>query len=108
MSPIELMSDNITRNSEILKMTLADFSQEDMLTRPVPGANHAAWQLGHLIGGAGRMIGIAPDLIPQAAGQIGQNCTGKTAHIDDPAFSPDKTQLLEVFAQTQGAIARNG
>ena len=28
---------------------LADISPQEMLMRPVPGANHIAWQLGHLI-----------------------------------------------------------
>ena len=28
---------------------LADLSDADMLVRPVPNANHIAWQLGHLI-----------------------------------------------------------
>ncbi|MDB5322151.1 MAG: DinB superfamily protein [Phycisphaerales bacterium] len=106
MSPIELMSDNITRNGEILKMTLSDFSQEDMLARPVPGANHAAWQLGHLIGSAAHMINAAaPGIVPEAAARIGEKCSGKTANVDDPAYFPDKTQLLEAFAQTHGAIA---
>ena len=46
MSPTtELMSDFVTRNCDILKMTLADFTAEEMLARPVPGANHAAWQV---------------------------------------------------------------
>jgi len=106
MSPTDLMSDNITRNGEILKMTLADFSQADLLARPVPGANHAAWQLGHLIGSAAHMLGaVAPGVIPQAAVKMGEPFNGKTANVDDPAFFPDKSQLLETFAQTHGAIA---
>src|SRR5436190_20829117 len=28
---------------------LSDLSDADLLARPVPGANHIAWQLGHLI-----------------------------------------------------------
>ena len=34
-----------------LEMFVADFTDADLLVRPVPGANHAAWQLGNLIGG---------------------------------------------------------
>ncbi|HEX3152212.1 MAG TPA: DinB family protein [Gemmataceae bacterium] len=30
---------------------LGDFTDADMLVRPVPGANHAAWQVGNIIGG---------------------------------------------------------
>src|SRR4051794_31478991 len=106
MSPTELMSDVITRNADILKMPLADFSQAEMLARPVPGANHATWQIGHMIGSAAHSFAaIAPGLVPQSATGIGEKCTGKTASIDDPAHFPDKTQLLETFAQAYGAIA---
>ena len=31
------------------KMFLADLSDADLLVRPVPGANHIAWQFGHVL-----------------------------------------------------------
>jgi uncharacterized damage-inducible protein DinB len=31
------------------KMFLADLSDTDLLVRPVPGANHIAWQFGHVL-----------------------------------------------------------
>lgn len=33
----------------IVKMYVADLSDADLFARPVPAANHIAWQLGHLI-----------------------------------------------------------
>ena len=33
----------------MVPMYLKDLSDADLLVRPVPGANHIAWQLGHLI-----------------------------------------------------------
>jgi hypothetical protein len=36
-------------NASIMDTYLADLSDADLLVRPVPAANHAAWQLGHLI-----------------------------------------------------------
>ena len=35
---------------QLLAWYVGDFSDEDLLVRPVPEANHTAWQLGHLIG----------------------------------------------------------
>ena len=43
-----------------LVMYLGDFTDADLLVRPVPGANHAAWQIGNVI--AGDMYFIAPEL----------------------------------------------
>jgi hypothetical protein len=107
MTPFELMSDVLVRNGEILKMTLADFSEQEMLARPVPGANHAAWQLGHLIGSAAYMLKeVAPaGVVPEAAAQLGAKYEGKTANIDDAAFFANKSELLEVFAQIHDAIS---
>jgi hypothetical protein len=31
-----------------LPMYVRDFSGADLLVRPVPGANHAAWQIGNV------------------------------------------------------------
>jgi hypothetical protein len=56
MTPIELIADNLRRNLELLKMTLADFSDADMMVRPCPGANHALWQLGLLVNGEVSML----------------------------------------------------
>jgi hypothetical protein len=107
MSPTtELMSDFVTRNCDILKMTLADFTQDEMLARPVPGANHAAWQLGHMLGSAAHMMkSVAPGVIPESVAALGERYTGKTANVDDPAFYPEKGELLEAFGQAYGAIA---
>jgi uncharacterized damage-inducible protein DinB len=40
---------NLDSNMHMFKAFLADLSDGDLLVRPVPAANHAAWQIGHLI-----------------------------------------------------------
>jgi hypothetical protein len=94
-------------NLEMLKATLADFSDADMLVRPVSNANHAAWQVGHVICSETRMIeasriGCMPALPPGFA----ERFTKETAKLDDPAAFPKKAELLEVYArQRLGTIA---
>jgi len=48
---------------------ISDFTDADLLVRPLPGANHAAWQLGHLILAerfiAGEIPGVAYPDLPQ-------------------------------------------
>jgi hypothetical protein len=36
-------------NRKLLETLVNDFSDADLLARPVPGANHAAWQIGNVI-----------------------------------------------------------
>src|SRR5579864_6058217 len=96
MTQLELMADVLSRNLEFVKSTLADFSDADMLVRPVPGANHAAWQLGHLIGAEVRMVNSAkPGAAPELPAGFADKFTRETAKIDDPNFFPRKAELIE-------------
>ena len=40
----------------MLNMFLGDFTDAELLARPVPNANHTAWQLGHLIHSEVQMV----------------------------------------------------
>jgi hypothetical protein len=40
---------NLSSSEFLVNAYLADLDSKDLLVRPVPGANHIAWQLGHLI-----------------------------------------------------------
>ncbi len=46
----------LTGSLGVLKMFVADLDDADLLVRPVPGANHIAWQLGHLILAEGVLV----------------------------------------------------
>ena len=39
----------LSSTKDILEWYVKDLSDADILVRPVPGANHTAWQIGHLI-----------------------------------------------------------
>jgi len=100
----DLIADVLQRNLGIVQNTLADFSDADLMARPCPGANHTAWQLGHLMASevwmiSGCNVGTAPTLPPGFADKY----TAKTASIDDPAAFGTKAQLLEQFAKVRDA-----
>jgi len=98
--PAELLAGNIG----FLKGTLADFSDADMLARPVPAANHAAWQLGHLIVAETNMVNsVKPGAIPELPAGFKEKFTKETSKIDDPAAFPKKDQLLAQFEKTRAA-----
>jgi uncharacterized damage-inducible protein DinB len=40
----------LNSTQHMLEWYVSDLSDADLLVRPVPGANHIAWQLGHLVG----------------------------------------------------------
>jgi hypothetical protein len=41
----------LTQSEKFLADLLGDFTDAEMFVRPVPGANHAAWQVGNVIAG---------------------------------------------------------
>jgi hypothetical protein len=95
MTQLELCADRLARSLELVKMTLADFTDDDMLVRPGDGANHAAWQIGHLIASEARMIGGAKGQSPQLPPGLAEKFTKETAASNDAAAFPTKEQLLE-------------
>jgi hypothetical protein len=91
----ELLADVLVRSVEMVKMTLGDFSDADMLARPVPGANNAAWQVGHLIGShAGMVNACAGRSVVELPKGFEARFTKDTAKSDDPALLGTKAELL--------------
>lgn len=106
MTHTEYLADLAVRNVEMLKWHLADFSDADMFVRPVPGANHAAWQVAHLINAEGYFMNfIKPGTvlpIPAAfKGKFGKD----DSKIDDPKHFPTKAELIEVLSTVRRASA---
>jgi uncharacterized damage-inducible protein DinB len=92
---------SLNMNSLILKKALEDLGDADLLARPAPGANHIAWQLGHLIASQVRMIvelgGTAIDLPPGFAEKHTKETAGK-----DTSFLK-KDEYLALYDKTQAA-----
>lgn len=49
INAIDASADPPNSSRMMLEMILSDLSDADLMVRPVPHANHFAWQLGHLI-----------------------------------------------------------
>ena len=107
MNQTEFLADRLTRSIDVVKRTLDDFSDADLLARPAPGANHGAWQLGHLISSEARMLTGAPGnpAVELPPGFM-ERFTKQTAASDDASAFPKKSELLDLFARTRTATAR--
>lgn len=102
MTNIELMAELLHGNVGMLTGTLADFSDADLLVRPVPAANHAAWQLGHLIKSEVNMLDLVkPGAALQLPPGFADKFTRATAPIDDPKHFPGKADLVDTFTQAR-------
>jgi hypothetical protein len=93
----------LTSTKHMANMFLQDLSDADLLVRPVPNANHIAWQLGHLImSEAGMSRAYLPDagypeLPPGFAEQHNQE-----SHVKDTGFTT-KAAYLDLFNKVRQA-----
>jgi hypothetical protein len=106
MTPIELMADNLVRLYGMMEWTLADFSDADMLVRPVPAANHALWQIGHLVLETAEWAAVVPGVkVPEVPADW-KDKFGKGASKSDNAKAfPAKAEVMKVFAAVNSALA---
>lgn len=107
MTPVELIADSLTGNFHMLKFTLADFSDQEMLVRPVPTANHALWQLGHLAVSERRfLVTVAgEEAAPPPPAEWGTKFTAETTKNDEAAFFPKRDEVLAYYEQVRNKAA---
>ena len=82
---------------------LQDLTNANLLVRPVPGMNHAAWQLGHLVSGSKMMLGELGQPGPALPAGFEEGHTKETAGCDDPAKFATKAVYLDLAAKIKEA-----
>ena len=86
----------------VLKQYLADLTDADLMIRPVPGANHIAWMLGHLLiceNGLKDLGYTMPPLPADFAASYGK----EAASSDDPAKFHRKAQYVQWLEEQRAA-----
>ncbi|MBY0524693.1 MAG: DinB family protein [Gemmataceae bacterium] len=88
----------------MMGMYLADLSDADLVVRPAPGANHIAWQLGHLIHSEARLASIVSGAaFPELPAGFGDQHGPKTAAVDPPQGFGSKKEYLDLFTKVREA-----
>ena len=103
MNGIDAIRTSLRSTQQLVNWFIGDLSDADFLVRPVEGANHIAWQLGHLILSERGLIGKElPDAgYPTLPSGFAERHGKETATIDPPVGFADKATYLGVFAQTR-------
>jgi hypothetical protein len=101
----EAIQSALTSTRDLLNWYVSDFSDADLLVRPVPGANHTAWQLGHLVNAEAGLLG--PDLpeavYPELPAGFGERHANKRAADDDTAGLRTRAEYLDLFNKGRAA-----
>lgn len=104
MTISEAAAASLQQSLGMVNMTLADFSDADLLVRPCPGANHTAWQLGHLTVSEVHLGAMMkPDAVAKLPDSWEKIFSKETSSKDDAAFFPKKAELLAELAKVRAA-----
>jgi hypothetical protein len=97
---------NIDSANMICQGYLGDLTDSDLLVRPVPSANHTAWQLGHLIVAENQMIEAAcPGSMPALPAGFAEKYTPDTSKLDSPgAFHPKSVYMDLIEGQRAATL----
>jgi len=91
-------------SSMVLKTYLSDLSDADLMTRPGPGCNHLAWQLGHLIASECSLVeSVQPGAAADLPEGFAEQHSKETIAEDDPAKFCSKADYLELFDKVEAA-----
>jgi hypothetical protein len=104
MNAKDAIKTSLVSTQKLLTSYLSDLSDADLLVRPVPGANHIAWQLGHLIHSEA-MIGkdVPGAVYPELPAKFGEQHSPATASSDPPKGFGSKADYLSLFDKIRGA-----
>lgn len=79
---------------------LGDLTDADLLVRAVPGTNHIAWQLGHLIMAENEMINaVCPGSMPPLPAGWDARYTKETASLDNASAFHTKAEYMNAYEQ---------
>src|SRR6266852_9915279 len=83
---------------------LSDLSDADLLVRPVPAANHIAWQMGHLIDSESHLLGQLPGAAyPKLQAGWSDQHGKDTEAMDPPKGFASKSEYLNQFNKAREA-----
>jgi uncharacterized damage-inducible protein DinB len=104
MSPKDALKLSIDMSDFIINAYIGDLSDSDIFIRPVPGMNHIAWQLGHLISTEhGFVEMVKPGSCPALPAGFDEAHTKETATIDDPAKFYPLSKYQELWKAQRAA-----
>jgi len=91
----------------VVEKYLADLTDAELLARPIPGINHIAWQLGHIIAAEHDMVeAVRPGSMPALPAGFREKHTKEAATSDDPKqFATKEEYLAAMKKQRAGTLA---
>ena len=94
----DVLHASLGRSKMVTDMLLADFTDAEIMVRPVTGASPTAWQLGHLVTSLNHFgMAISPGSMPPLPAGFVERHSKETAGIDDATAFLSKTEYLRLL-----------
>ncbi|MHC5027224.1 MAG: DinB family protein [Planctomycetota bacterium] len=106
MNVHDLMKHNVTFSHMITKAYVSDITDEEMLVRAIPGSNHLAWQLGHLIASERSLMSAVGGDMPDLPEGFAEKHGKENIDSDDPADFLSKDEYLALMDQMHAAAVK--
>lgn len=107
MNTKDLIRQAIAATDYVCQGYLSDLTDSDMLHRPVSGANHINWQLGHLIASEHMLCDpIKPGAMPPLPDGFAEKYTKDSASSDEASDFESKETLLAVQAEQRAGLLK--
>jgi hypothetical protein len=102
MTAKDVIKSVYSSNFNVLSQYISDLTDAELLMRPVPGANHIAWQLGHLISAEISLLSAIPggsklELPSGFAERHGKDM----AAVEPPKNFLTKAEYLSIFKKVR-------
>ena len=106
MNAKEAIRHTLQMSHDVLTTYLSDLSDAEIMIRPVPDANHIAWQMGHLVASEHEMLTGAGFPAPPLPDGFAAAHTKETSSGDHTRGFLKKAQYLEAMeAQRRATLA---
>lgn len=90
----------------VMSSYLSDLTDQEMLVRPHPAANHISWQLGHIISSGNQMLNcLDKDAAPKLPIGFEDRYNKENTSLDATDKFDSKTVYLELLSKQKDALA---
>ncbi len=103
MNAKDVLRQNVEFGDMVTRSYVEDLTDADLMVRSAPGANHIAWQLGHMIVGTQHMLGMLGHAGPALPEGFAAAYTAEAATSDDAAKFTTKAEYLALLEQSKVA-----
>jgi uncharacterized damage-inducible protein DinB len=107
MNAKDVLKQTLTATQDMVAWFLADLSDQDLLVRPVPAANHIAAQLGHLISSETMLGAVLPGATYPALPAALKAAGGGMPKEDPQGGYLKKAEYLEWLGKVRAATIAN-